>query len=119
MLTPVVAARPSRSERRTVAVFTLEDYDGRRDHDLGQASALKVAVEARRTYSCAGGTSSGKTTPHHATVAEVAKMSDRGCFVSRQRELSAKAPHGGVAYQGRSDLAIGQICPVIAAPAAR
>jgi len=51
---------------------------------LGQASALNVAVEARKNVLVAGGTSSGKTTLTNALLAEVAKTSDRS-FLSKTR----------------------------------
>jgi septin family protein len=52
----------------------------------GQASALKVAVEARKNILVAGGTSSGKTTLTNALLAEVAKMSDRVVLIEDTRE---------------------------------
>src|SRR6201988_2293104 len=62
LLPPVVAAPAFAIRKPAVVVFTLEDYGAAGIMPSGQASALKVAVEARKNILVAGGTSSGKTT---------------------------------------------------------
>jgi type IV secretion system protein VirB11 len=60
LLPPVVAAPTFAIRKPAVAVFTLDDYVAAGIMTSGQASALKVAVEARKNILVAGGTSSGK-----------------------------------------------------------
>jgi len=92
-LPPVVAAPAFAIRKPAVAVFTLEDYVAAGIMTSGQASALKVAVEARKNILVAGGTSSGKTTLTNALLAEVAKTSDRVVLIEDTRELQCKAPN--------------------------
>jgi hypothetical protein len=75
LLPPVVEAPAFAIRKPAVAVFTLDDYAATGIMTSGQASALKVAVEARKNILVAGGTSSGKTTLTNALLAEVAKTS--------------------------------------------
>src|SRR6267143_1895174 len=93
LLPPVVAAPAFAIRKPAVAVFTLDDYVAAGIMNLGQASALKVAVEARKNILVAGGTSSGKTTLTNALLAEVAKTSDRVVLIEDTRELQCKAPN--------------------------
>ena len=93
LLPPVVAAPAFAIRKPAVAVFTLEDYVAAGIMTSGQASALKVAVEARKNILVAGGTSSGKTTLTNALLAEVAKTSDRVVLIEDTRELQCKAPN--------------------------
>src|SRR5260221_6543462 len=93
LLPPVVAAPAFAIRKPAVAVFTLEDYVAAGIMTSGQASALKVAVEARKNILVAGGTSSGKTTLTHALFAAVAKTSDRVVLIEDTRELQCKAPN--------------------------
>jgi P-type conjugative transfer ATPase TrbB len=93
LLPPVVAAPAFAIRKPAVAVFTLEDYVAAGIMISGQASALKVAVEARKNILVAGGTSSGKTTLTNALLAEVAKTSDRVVLIEDTRELQCKAPN--------------------------
>jgi type IV secretion system protein TrbB len=93
LLPPVVAAPAFAIRKPAVAVFTLEDYVAAGIMTLGQANALKVAVEARKNILVAGGTSSGKTTLTNALLAEVAKTSDRVVLIEDTRELQCKAPN--------------------------
>jgi P-type conjugative transfer ATPase TrbB len=93
LLPPVVAAPAFAIRKPAVAVFTLDDYVAAGIMASGQASALKVAVEARRNILVAGGTSSGKTTLTNALLAEVAKTSDRVVLIEDTRELQCKAPN--------------------------
>src|SRR5712691_6353739 len=93
LLPPVVAAPAFAIRKPAVAVFTLEDYVAAGIMTSGQASALKVAVEARRNILVAGGTSSGKTTLTNALLAEVAKTSDRVVLIEDTRELQCQAPN--------------------------
>src|ERR1700745_724956 len=69
LLPPVVAAPVFAIRKPAVAVFTLDDYFAAGIMTPGQASALKVAVEARKNILVAGGTSSGKTTLTNALLA--------------------------------------------------
>jgi type IV secretion system protein TrbB len=89
----VVAAPAFAIRKPAVAVFTLDDYAAAGIMTSGQASALKVAVEARKNILVAGGTSSGKTTLTNALLAEVAKTSDRVVLIEDTRELQCKAPN--------------------------
>ena len=91
LLPPVVAAPTFAIRKPAVAVFTLDDYAATGIMTSGQASALKVAVEARKNVLVAGGTSSGKTTLTNALLAEVAKTSDRVVLIEDTRELQCKA----------------------------
>jgi type IV secretion system protein VirB11 len=93
LLPPVVAAPAFAIRKPAVAVFTLDDYAATGIMTSGQASALKVAVEARKNILVAGGTSSGKTTLTNALLAEVAKTSDRVVLIEDTRELQCKAPN--------------------------
>ena len=93
LLPPVVAAPAFAIRKPAVAVFTLDDYVAKGIMTSGQASALKVAVEARKNILVAGGTSSGKTTLTNALLAEVAKTSDRVVLIEDTRELQCKAPN--------------------------
>ena len=93
LLPPVVEAPAFAIRKPAVAVFTLEDYAAAGIMTSGQASALKVAVEARKNILVAGGTSSGKTTLTNALLAEVAKTSDRVVLIEDTRELQCKAPN--------------------------
>ena len=93
LLPPVVAAPAFAIRKPAVAVFTLDDYVATGIMTSGQASALKVAVEARKNILVAGGTSSGKTTLTNALLAEVAKTSDRVVLIEDTRELQCKAPN--------------------------
>ena len=93
LLPPVVAAPAFAIRKPAVAVFTLEDYVAAGIMTSSQASALKVAVEARKNILVAGGTSSGKTTLTNALLAEVAKTSDRVVLIEDTRELQCKAPN--------------------------
>src|SRR6201987_3491389 len=93
LLPPVVAAPAFAIRKPAVVVFTLEDYVAAASMTSGQASALKVAVEARKNILVAGGTSSGKTTLTNALLAEVAKTSDRVVLIEDTRELQCKAPN--------------------------
>src|SRR6202047_1480167 len=93
LLPPVVAAPAFAIRKPAVAVFTLEDYVAARIMTSGQASALKVAVEARKNILVAGGTSTGKTTLTNALLAEVAKTSDRVVLIEDTRELQCQAPN--------------------------
>jgi P-type conjugative transfer ATPase TrbB len=93
LLPPVVAAPAFAIRKPAVAVFTLEDYVAAGIMTSGKASALKVAVEARKNILVAGGTSSGKTTLTNALLAEVAKTSDRVVLIEDTRELQCKAPN--------------------------
>jgi len=93
LLPPVVAAPAFAIRKPAVAVFTLDDYVAAGIMASGQASALKVAVEARKNILVAGGTSSGKTTLTNALLAEVAKTSDRVVLIEDTRELQCKAPN--------------------------
>src|SRR6267143_2836670 len=93
LLPPVVAAPAFAIRKPAVAVFTLDDYVAAGIMNLGQASALKVVVEARKNILVAGGTSSGKTTLTNALLAEVAKTSDRVVLIEDTRELQCKAPN--------------------------
>src|ERR1700687_3963372 len=86
LLPPVVAAPAFAIRKPAVAVFTLDDYVAAGIMSAGQASALKVAVEARKNILVAGGTSSGKTTLTNALLAEVAKTSDRVVLIGDTRE---------------------------------
>ena len=91
LLPPVVAAPAFAIRKPAVAVFTLDDYVAAGIMNSDQASALKVAVEARKNILVAGGTSSGKTTLTNALLAEVAKTSDRVVLIEDTRELQCKA----------------------------
>lgn len=93
LLPPVVAAPAFAIRKPAVAVFTLDDYVAAGIMGLGQAGALKGAVEARKNILVAGGTSSGKTTLTNALLAEVAKTSDRVVLIEDTRELQCKAPN--------------------------
>ena len=93
LLPPVVAAPAFAIRKPAVAVFTLENYVAAGIMTSDQASALKVAVEARKNILVAGGTSSGKTTLTNALLAEVAKTSDRVVLIEDTRELQCKAPN--------------------------
>ena len=93
LLPPVVAAPAFAIRKPAVAVFTLDDYVAAGIMTSDQASALKVAVEARKNILVAGGTSSGKTTLTNALLAEVAKTSDRVVLIEDTRELQCKAPN--------------------------
>ena len=55
LLPPVVAAPAFAIRKPAVAVFTLDDYVAAGIMTLGQASALKVEVEARKNILVAGG----------------------------------------------------------------
>src|ERR1700675_112109 len=55
LLPPIVAAPTFAIRKPAVAVFTLEDYVAAGIMTSGQASALKVAVEARKNILVAGG----------------------------------------------------------------
>ena len=93
LLPPVVAAPAFAIRKPAVAVFTLEDYVAAGTMTSGQASALKLAVEARKNILVAGGTSCGKTTLTNALLAEIAKTSDRVVLIEDTRELQCKAPN--------------------------
>ena len=93
LLPPVVAAPAFAIRKPAVAVFSLDDYVAAGIMTLGQASALKGAVAARKNILVAGGTSSGKTTLTNALLAEVAKTSDRVVLIEDTRELQCKAPN--------------------------
>ena len=93
LLPPVVAAPVFAIRKPAVAVFTLDDYVATGVMTLGQATALKRAVEARKNILVAGGTSSGKTTLTNALLAEVSKTSDRVVLIEDIRELQCKAPN--------------------------
>src|SRR5947209_867079 len=91
LLPPVVAAPAFAIRKPAVAVFTLDDYVAAGIMTSGQASALKVAVEARKNILVAGGTSSGKTTLTNALFAEVAKTSDRDVITHDTRQIKFTA----------------------------
>src|ERR1700712_267609 len=93
LLPPVVAAPAFAIRKPAVAVFTLDDYVAAGIMTSDQASALKIAVEARKNILVAGGTSSGKTTLTNALLAEVAKTSDRVVLIEDTRELQCTAPN--------------------------
>jgi type IV secretion system protein TrbB len=93
LLSPVVAAPAFAIRKPAVAVFSLDDYVGAGIMTLGQAGALRGAVDDRRNILVAGGTSSGKTTLTNALLAEVAKTSDRVVLIEDTRELHCKAPN--------------------------
>ena len=94
LLPPVVAAPAFAIRKQAVAVFTLDDYVAAGIMASGQASALKVAVEARKNILVAGGTSSGKTTLTNALLAEVAKTSDRVVRYCRSFRSRCRSPPG-------------------------
>src|SRR5205085_11248662 len=93
LLPPVVAAPAFAIRKPAVAVFTLDDYVAAGIMAPAQASALRVAVEARKNILVAGGTSTGKTTLTNALLAEVAKTSDRIVLIEDTRELQCEAPN--------------------------
>src|SRR5579863_4623658 len=93
LLPPVVAAPAFAIRKPAVAVFTLDDYVAAGIMTLGQANALKVAVEARKNILVAGGTSTGKTTLTNALLAEVANTTDRVVLIEDTRELQCRAPN--------------------------
>jgi type IV secretion system protein TrbB len=93
LLPPVVAAPAFAIRKPAVAVFTLDNYVAATIMTVGQAGALRSAVEARKNILVAGGTSSGKTTLINALLAEVAKTSDRVVLIEDTRELQCKAPN--------------------------
>jgi type IV secretion system protein TrbB len=93
LLPPVVAAPAFAIRKPAVAVFSLDDYVAAGIMTLGQATALRHAVTARKNILVAGGTSSGKTTLTNALLAEVAKTSDRVVLIEDTRELQCKAPN--------------------------
>jgi type IV secretion system protein VirB11 len=93
LLPPVVAAPTFAIRKPAVAVFTLDDYVAAGTMTSDQASALRVAVTARKNILVAGGTSTGKTTLTNALLAEVAKTSDRVVLIEDTRELQCTAPN--------------------------
>jgi P-type conjugative transfer ATPase TrbB len=93
LVSPVVPAPAFAIRKPAVAVFTLDDYVAGRIMAADEAEFLRNAVAQRRNVLVAGGTSTGKTTPVNAPLAEVAKTSDRVVLIEDTRELQCKAPN--------------------------
>src|SRR3546814_14953090 len=86
LLPPVVAAPAFAIRKPAVAVFTLADYVAAEIMAAEQAALLRRAVADRRKNLVAGGTTTGKTTPNNALLAEVSKTLDRVVLTEGTRE---------------------------------
>ena len=90
-LPPISAAPAFSIRKRPSVIFTLDDYVRERIMTEDQAEQIVNAVEARKNFLIAGGTSSGKTTLANAILALPAFANDRVFLIEDTPELQCSA----------------------------